>query len=134
MKARSMSALIALALAVVATIACPEAARAAVYGDAVLEVYGSTADLYVVPTGSSVYKKMRPNTWSYEWPAFMRNVRAFHVPSGYVAMNTRTGYGYMPGWHYFSVSNARIELGVETSTCWFLREQMNSPCKIPVPS
>jgi hypothetical protein len=81
-------------------VAVPTSATALplVYGNVVIEGYGSTANLLVVGTGSSTFRGMRPNTSSDSWPAFVRNVRAFYVPPGYTAVS-RYGYGYASGWH-----------------------------------
>jgi hypothetical protein len=128
------TALLATALAAGGSIAYAQPAAAAYYDNAVLETYGSTANLKVVAVGSATWKTMQPNTWSYEWPAFVRNVRAFSVPTGYVAVSP-WGYGYKGGNTYsFTSSYNDLALKVESNYCWFLRTQMNSPCKTPVPS
>jgi hypothetical protein len=116
-------------------VAVPTSATALplVYGNVVIEGYGSTANLLVVGTGSSTFRGMRPNTSSDSWPAFVRNVRAFYVPPGYTAVS-RYGYGYASGWHHFLTSYNTLYLQVESNYCWFLRTQVGTPCKIPLPS
>lgn len=109
-------------------------AEAAVYGNIITEGYGSTANVSVVGEGSSTIKVMRPNTDSYGWPAFVKNVRAFYIPSGYTGVS-QWGHGYAGGrWHYFYSSYNHLYIQVESNYCWYLRTQLGTPCKVPVPA
>lgn len=126
--------ILAIIILMGSTISNAAPASAAVYGNVVIEGYGSTANLKVVGEGSATVKTMQPNTSSDGWPAFIKNVRGFYVPSGYTAVS-RWGYGYKGGyWYYFKTSYNTLYLQVESNYCYFLRTQMGSPCKVPVPS
>lgn len=134
------AAFLAVVLALGFGVAQPTTASAATYyGNAVTELYGSTANLKVRPVDStwSAWKTMRPNSDSYGWPTFIRNTACFFVPAYHVAVNGRTGYGYKgfsTGKEYcFTSGNNHIYLQVETNQCWGWR-LAGYPCKVPVPA
>jgi hypothetical protein len=124
-----------LAGSAVINVASPAAAQAATwYDNVVLEGYGSTANIQILAPTATVYKTMRPNTSSNGWPTFIPNVAKFHIPKGYVGVS-RWGYGYKGGvWYSFSSSHNDLFLQVETEYCWYLRSQLGTPCKVPLPS
>lgn len=131
------AAIVAAALTAIGAVAAPQTAEAAnYYGNEIYESWGSTANLSVNAVGSSwtPWKKMAPNSFSYEWPAFVKNVKCFLVPSGFVAVNTRTGHGYKgPGQYCFSSGFNKLNLLVESNTCWGYR-LAGYPCKIYPPA
>ena len=133
-------ALLSVACAAAFGVAAPQQANAVTYYEnQVYESWGSTANISVNAQGAwTPWKKMQPNTFSYGWPTFIKSVKCFFVPAGYVAVNTATKYGYRSGEsgksYCFTQSWVKISLLVESNYCWFLRSMMKTPCKIYPPT